>query len=170
VNYARLDHNFYCRDVLTVAPELIGKTLVNCEAGVFTRYTIIETEAYRGEEDQASHARFGRTSRSGIMYGRAGILYIYLIYGMYWMLNVVTGPEEIPQAVLIRGLKGLPGPGILTRKLGIDKSFHGEDLTNSNRIWLENSPPVFSIMQKPRVGIQYAGEPWKSEPWRFIGV
>ena len=153
-----------------MAPELIGKILVRNEAGSQIQYTITEAEAYRGEEDQASHARFGRTSRSGIMYGRGGLLYIYLIYGMYWMLNIVTGLDDIPQAILIRGLKGLSGPGILTRELGINKSFHGEDLITSNRIWIENNPEKPVIIQKPRVGIQYAGEPWKSLPWRFIGV
>jgi len=170
LNYPRLDRAFYCRDVLTVTPELIGKTLVRNDAGSFLHYTIMEAEAYRGEEDQASHARFGRTSRSEIMYGRGGVLYIYLIYGIHWMLNIVTGTDDMPQAILIRGLKGLSGPGVLTRGLGIDKSFHGEDLIQSNRIWIENNPEKPAIIQKPRVGIQYAGDPWKSQPWRFIAV
>jgi DNA-3-methyladenine glycosylase len=102
-----------------------------------TAYSIIEVEAYRGEEDEASHARFGKTSRNRIMYARGGLVYVYLIYGMYWMLNMVTGPEGQPQAVLIRGLKGFDGPGRLTRALGIDRSFYGEDLAESDRLWLE---------------------------------
>ena len=84
------------------------------------------------------------------MYDRGGFVYVYLIYGMYWMLNVVTGPEGSPQAILIRGLKDLSGPGILTRALAIDKSFYGEDLLTSNRIWIENSPVTPVVMNTPR--------------------
>lgn len=167
-NNARLEREFYSRDVLVVAPELIGKTLIRCEDREINRYTIIETEAYRGEEDQASHARFGRTIRNSIMYGQAGMVYIYLVYGMHWMLNIVTGNAGIPQAVLIRSLKGLSGPGNLTRGLGIDKSFYGEDLVNSRRIWLETNSETPEIITGPRVGIEYSGEPWISHPWRFM--
>lgn len=167
-DYPRLEREFYSRDVLVVAPELIGKTLVRCNAGRLSFYPIVEAEAYRGEEDEASHARFGRTSRNFIMYAQGGLLYVYLIYGIHWMLNIVTGFEGTPQAILIRGLKGLAGPGILTCSLGIDKSFNGEDLVTSNRIWIENNPEIPVIIQKPRVGIQYAGEPWKSYAWRYI--
>lgn len=94
---------------------------------------------------------------------------MYLIYGMYWMLNFVTGGEGQPQAILLRGIEGLEGPGKLTRALDIDKSFYAEDLTVSDRIWIEavaGIQPVFA--QKTRCGIDYAGEPWKSMPWRFI--
>ena len=164
---SRLGREFYTRDVLAVAPELIGTTLVTRNAERVNYHIIIETEAYRGEEDQASHARFGRTSRNRIMYEQGGVLYIYLIYGMYWMLNIVTGPAEVPQAILIRGLTGLSGPGILTRDLGIDKSFHGEDLVTSSRIWIESRTGSPIVIQTPRIGIHYAGEPWKSHPWRF---
>jgi len=151
-----------------VASALLGKTLVITRAGIQESYTITEAEAYHGEEDRASHARFGKTTRNGIMYGPGGFLYIYLIYGMYWMLNIVTGPEGSPQAILIRGLKNFPGPGILTRGLGIDKSFHGEDLVHSERIWIEDSNETPMIIQRPRVGIDYAGEPWVSHAWRFL--
>jgi len=164
----RLNRDFYSRDVLIVAPALLGKTLVNCQAGIPQYYIIIEAEAYRGEEDQASHARFGRTARNSIMYEQGGLLYIYLIYGIHWMLNIVTGPVGSPQAILLRGLKRLPGPGVLTKGLGIDKSYHGEDLVTSGRIWIEDSDEKPAIIQKPRVGINYAGEPWKSHAWRFI--
>jgi DNA-3-methyladenine glycosylase len=166
--YPRLGQDFYSHDVLTVAPELIGKTLVRNNGGSLSCFSIVETEAYRGEEDEASHARFGRTSRNSIMYARGGLVYVYLIYGMHWMLNIVTGPQEIPQAILIRGLSGLGGPGILTRALAIDKSFYGEDLVTSNRIWIENSPLNPVVLNTPRIGIHYAGEPWKSNSWRFI--
>ena len=151
-----------------MAPNLLGKNLVISRAGIPASYRITEVEAYRGEEDQASHARFGKTARNSIMYGEGGFLYIYLIYGMYWMLNIVTGPAGDPQAILVRGLNSLSGPGILTRSLGIDKSFHGEDLVNSERIWIEDRDEKPLVIKKPRVGINYAGEPWVSNAWRFI--
>jgi DNA-3-methyladenine glycosylase len=153
-----------------VAPDLLGKNLVIPREGIFETYKITEVEAYRGEEDQASHARFGKTTRNSIMYGDPGFLYIYLIYGMYWMLNIVTAPAGNPQAILVRGLKDLPGPGILTRRLGIDRSFHGEDLVTSDRMWIVDSPEKPVILQKPRVGINYAGEPWLSHAWRFTSA
>jgi DNA-3-methyladenine glycosylase len=166
--HLRLNRDFYSRDVLTVAPELLCKRLVISRAGIPESFTITEVEAYRGEEDQASHARFGKTSRNAIMYGEGGFLYIYLIYGMYWMLNIVTGRADSPQAILVRGLKNLSGPGVLTRRLEIDKSYHGEDLVNSGRIWIEDSDEKPLVMQKPRIGIHYAGEPWVSHAWRFL--
>ena len=107
----RLIRSFFDRDVLQVAPELIGKTLVRKKKDSLAYYNITEVEAYRGIEDEASHARFGKTSRNHIMYAYGGLVYVYLIYGMYWMLNFVTGPEDQPQAILIRGLAGLAGPG-----------------------------------------------------------
>jgi DNA-3-methyladenine glycosylase len=166
----RLNRDFYSRDVLIVAPDLLCKKLVISHAGIPESYNIVEVEAYRGEEDQASHARFGKTARNSIMYGEGGFLYIYLIYGMHWMLNIVTGPAGSPQAILVRGLKNVSGPGVLTRKLEIDKSFHGEDLVNSGRIWIEDSDEKPLILQKPRIGIHYAGEPWVSHAWRFISA
>ena len=133
------------------------------------RYVINEVEAYRGEEDQASHARRGVTPRTRVMYRQGGRLYVYLIYGIHWMLNIVTGPEDTPQAVLIRGLSEVQGPGRLTKKLDIDRSFNQEDLIQSDRIWIEeNSRASGKIITRPRVGIDYAGETWKNKPWRFI--
>jgi len=166
----RLNSSFYKRDVLFVAPDLMGKTLVRKTNDELLFYTIYEVEAYGGVEDEASHARFGKTSRNSIMFAQGGMVYVYLIYGMYWMLNIVTGAEGHPQAVLIRGVKGLDGPGKVTKALGIDKSFYGEDLANSKRIWVENQETKPEIIQKPRHGIEYAGEPWKSMPWRYITV
>jgi DNA-3-methyladenine glycosylase len=102
------------------------------------------------------------------MYMEGGRLYVYLIYGMYWMLNVVTGSENSPQAVLIRGVETLPGPGKLTRSFGIDRTFYGEDLTTSDRIWFEESGIKPVIKTGKRIGIDYAGEYWTSRPWRFF--
>lgn len=165
----RLGKEFYCQDVLDVAPRLLGQHLVRVYAdGTKTRYTITETEAYRGWEDRACHASKGRTPRTEVMFGAGGHLYMYLIYGMYWMLNVVTGSEGVPQAVLFRGLNEASGPGRLTRLLKLDKDFYGEDLAGSDRIWVEESGMHPQYTAGPRIGIDYAGEPWKDMPWRFI--
>jgi DNA-3-methyladenine glycosylase len=164
----RLTRNFYTRDVLDVAPEIPGKTMVvRLPDGSFGRYIITEVEAYRGTDDKACHASKGRTGRTEIMYHEGGSLYIYFIYGMYWMLNIVTEHEGIPQAVLIRGLENIPGPGRLTRSLGIDKSFYGEDLVNSERIWIEDTGFNPPLKISARIGVDYAGEYWKSRPWRY---
>ena len=164
----KLDESFFLRDVLIVAPELIGKYLVQ-KNGTETRvYTILETEAYRGETDLACHACKGRTKRTEIMYHTGGHLYTYLIYGMYWMLNIVTGPADHPEAVLLRGIEGFGGPGKLTRKLGIDGTYYGEHLCKSERIWIADGGIVPSFFTTPRIGIDYAGEPWISKPWRYI--
>jgi len=166
----RLDRNFFIRDVLEVAPELLGKILVIKKDGKIERYMITEVEAYRGEEDLACHASKGKTRRNEVMYDIGGKIYVYLIYGMYWMLNFVTGEKDKPQAALIRSIEGFDGPGKLTKHLKIDKSFYGEDLTTSKRIWVEENinKNNFEIMSLPRVGIDYAGEYWKNVPWRFL--
>ena len=163
----RLPQNFFLRDVLDVAPELLGKYMVRCfEDGRTERYRITETEAYRGIEDLACHASKGRTPRTEIMFLEGGTVYVYLIYGMYWMLNLVTGPEGNPSAVLIRGMQGFPGPGRVGRKLHLDRSFYGESLINSDRLWTEDAEPVAEIHTSKRIGIDYSGE-WADKPWRF---
>ena len=162
----KLERDFYTRDVLIVAPELLGKILVCKVDDEFLRYRITETEAYRGVEDLACHVSKGRTARTEAMYHKGGVVYVYLIYGMYWMLNIVTGNENEPQAVLIRGLEGIYGPGRLTRKLQIDKSFYNEDVTVSPRIWIEDDGFVPQYKTGKRIGIDYAGE-WKDKLWRF---
>ena len=164
----RLKREFFIRDVLDVAPDLIGKNLViKLHDGTIGRYKVTEVEAYRGSEDRACHAFKGRTPRTEIMFHEGGRLYIYLIYGMYWMLNVVTGEENDPQAVLIRGVENFPGPGKITKAFGIDRSFYGEDLVTSERIWFENNGFIPKIKNGRRIGIDYAGELWKSKPWRY---
>ena len=168
---SRLKREFFTRDVLEVAPGLLGKDLV-IKNGESTekRVFITEVEAYRGEEDRACHASHGRTSRTDVMYREGGRLYIYLIYGMYWMLNIVAGESAVPQAVLVRGVSDVAGPGRLTRMLGIDKSFYGEDLVISNRIWMEDSGRETAYTTGPRIGIEYAGDYWQSRPWRYCMI
>jgi len=164
----RLDETFYMRDVLVVAPELIGKLLVKND-GINTKsFMITEVEAYKGIEDLACHASKGRTARTEIMFQSGGHLYVYFIYGMYWMLNIVTGPRETPEAVLIRGLEGMRGPGIVAKNLGIDKSYYGENICKSDRIWVADAGIKIEYTTTPRIGINYAGEPWVSKPWRFL--
>jgi DNA-3-methyladenine glycosylase len=167
----RLNRDFFRRDVLVVAKELLGKVLVRrFEDGTEDRYVISEVEAYRGEEDAACHAHKGRTARTEVMYHDGGQVYVYLIYGMYWLLNFVTGKENSPQAVLIRGVKEINGPGKLGRALKLDKSFYGESLCESKRIWLEDN----SISQQlefevtKRIGIDYASDEWRLKKWRFV--
>ena len=169
VSNHRLTRSYFLQDVLQVARSLPGKYLVMQNSDQVHRYMITDVEAYRGEEDQASHARRGMTPRTRIMYQQGGLLYIYLIYGMHWMLNVVAGPPGEPQAILIRGLRSVNGPGRLTRQLGIDNTYNEEDLIFSSRIWLEDHQVSQSkIITRPRVGIDYAGKEWREKPWRFI--
>ena len=163
----RISHSFFSRDVLEVAPALIGQFLVVKNNEGIRKYVITETEAYRGEDDLACHASKGRTKRTEVMYWEGGCLYIYLIYGMYYMLNIVTGKKDNPQAVLLRGIEKYDGPGKLTKGLEIDKSFNGEVLEISNRIWLEHTDKESAYSCHPRIGIDYAGEIWKNKPWRF---
>ena len=165
----KLEKQFYLLDAVTVAQKLLGKTIVRVrEDGSVSNYRIIETEAYCGQEDLACHASKGRTKRTEIMYSEGGFIYVYLIYGMYWMLNIVTGPANNPQAVLIRGVDRITGSGKVGRELAIDKSFYGENLNLSERIWLEDPPEVTRIETAARVGVEYAGEVWSKKPWRFI--
>jgi DNA-3-methyladenine glycosylase len=164
----RLSRDFFIRDVLLVAPELIGKVIVVRSAyNSIKRYMITETEAYRGPEDKACHASKGRTARTDVMFQAGGKIYVYFVYGMYWMLNFVAGEENNPQAALIRGIEGFNGPGKLTRAIGIDKTFYGEDLTISTRIWVEDAGFRAALKTGPRIGINYAGEVWKNKPWRY---
>lgn len=166
---ARLTAEFFDRDVLNVAPGLLGKTLVRVyPSGTIERYCISETEAYRGTEDLACHASKGLTPRTQVMFGPAGVLYVYLIYGIYWMLNIVADGENNASAVLIRGINDVIGPGRVGRLLQIDKSFYGENLALSNRLWIEgDASAIVNYSTHNRVGIDYAGEPWVSLHWRF---
>jgi len=166
---SRLPNSFFTRDVLDVAPDLIGKTLVRkSNQDILQKYIITEVEAYRGAEDLACHASKGRTPRTDIMFQEGGRIYVYLIYGMYWMLNFVTEKEGVPQAVLIRGIEGIEGPGKLTKALNIDKSFYGENMFTSDRLWIEDGMVDVKYKTTPRIGIDYAGEIWKNKPWRYI--
>ncbi len=165
----RLPSKFFQHDVLDVAPAILGKILVRrYEDGSIQRFVIAEVEAYRGTEDRACHASKGRTARTEVMFHEGGVIYVYLIYGMYWMLNIVTGKENDASAVLIRGLEGILGPGRVGKALQLDKSFYGEDLSTSKKLWIEDAEIKPEYIPTPRIGIEYAGEPWISKSWRFV--
>ncbi len=158
---------FFIQDVLEVAPQLPGKKIVRIINGERKEYIITEVEAYSGTGDLACHASKGRTKRTEIMFHEGGHIYMYLIYGMYWMLNFVTGPKDIPQAVLIRSLGGVKGPGRVSRELSLDGSFYGEKIYDSSKIWIEEGLKSPEIHTAPRIGVDYAGEYWSKVPWRF---
>ncbi len=163
-----LDKEFYIKDALEVAPKLLGKSLIkNHSNGTKVNYLISDVEVYYGEEDLACHASKGRTPRTEIMYHSGGYIYMYLIYGIHWMFNIVTGKKDFPQAILIRGINNISGPGRVTKELELNKYYYGEDLTSSSRIWIENAPDIRTYHTAKRIGIDYAGEYWKNKPWRY---
>lgn len=165
----RLGANFFQRDVLEVAPQLLGKVLVRqFDNGQTLRLRITEVEAYRGQDDRACHASKGRTPRTQVMFDPGGVVYVYFIYGMYWLLNVVTGLEGDASAVLIRGVESATGPGRVGTLLALDRTFYAENLETSQRIWIENAPLVARFTQTARIGVDYAGPDWASKPWRFV--
>ena len=158
-----------------MARELLGKVLVHVDGGVRRAARIVETEAYLGEADQASHARFGPTPRSGIMFGPPGFAYVYLIYGMYHCVNVVTGGEGRASAVLLRAGEPIEGclhrprgPGNLCRALAVRRETHnGQDLAGT-ALFVEDAPrPREPIVATPRVNVHYAGA-WAGRPWRYL--
>ncbi len=171
----RLRRGFYARDTRRVARELLGKVLVHLDGGVRRSARIVETEAYHGPGDRASHARFGRTARSAVMFGPPGHAYVYLIYGVHHCMNVVTGPEGWPSAVLVRaaepleGCLGTPrGPGNLCRALAIRRERHdGADLV-AGPLFVEDAPsPPERVVASRRVNVAYAGA-WAERPWRYL--
>ncbi|MDD2628142.1 MAG: DNA-3-methyladenine glycosylase [Clostridia bacterium] len=165
----KLTSAFYKRSALVVAPELLGKVLVrNFPDGTTLRYSITETEAYYGEKDTACHARAGRTKRTAPLYEEGGIVYIYLCYGIHNLLNVVTGKKEEPQAVLIRGIENYDGPGKLTKALDITRDLNTVSLINSDTLWIEDIGITPEYFTTPRIGIDYASEPYKSIEWRYV--
>lgn len=164
----KLNSDFFNRDVLLAAPDLVGKLLVRkFDNDNILRFRITETEAYRGEEDKACHASKGRTPRTEVMYLSPGSIYIYLIYGMYWMLNIVTEKKDIPQAILIRGAGEFNGPGKLTKALKINKDFNTLNIANCESLFLEDDGYMPKLIPSKRIGIDYAGEEWVSKLWRW---
>ena len=168
-----LPRSYFKQPTLDVARSLIGKYLVRDNGEGLISGKIIEVEAYVGPEDKACHASKGRTKRTDVLFGPAGAAYVYLIYGMYHCLNVVTEREGFPAAVLIRAIeiegRLIDGPGRLCRELTIDRTLNRHDLTIGTALWLEdrNHPePAMAIGAFPRIGVDYAGL-WAQKLWRF---
>ena len=185
-----LPRAFYARPTLTVARELLGAVLArrHPETGVVLKGVIVETEAYVGEGDKACHARAGRTPRTAVMYGRPGHAYVYLTYGMHYMLNVVTEPEGSPAAVLLRAVEPIQGldemrrgrggldklhllasgPGKLCQAFALDLGQNGADLLG-REVWIEPGTPApdAAVETSARIGCETAAAPWDLIPWRF---
>jgi DNA-3-methyladenine glycosylase len=183
----KLPRSFYSRPSLHVANDLLGKVLIRRIGRRKLAGRIVETEAYVGPHDLACHASKGHTPRTAVMFGPPGFAYVYMIYGFYFCLNVVTEPEGYPAAVLIRAVEPLEsvdlmrklrsnpvrdtniasGPGKLCMAMSIDKELNGADLLGTT-IWIEdrNIDPG-PILTSPRVGVDYAGE-YRDKPWRFF--
>ena len=171
-----LKHHFYARDTISVSHTLLGKKLVRKHRGNILSGLICETEAYLGPTDSASHAFKGKTPRNAVMFGPAGRAYVYFIYGMHYMLNVVTEAEACPCAILIRAIVPLDGvehmqchrgrtgkdltngPAKLCQALAVNKSLNSWDLTAGKKLWVEDRPaiPERYIQKGPRIGIDYA--------------
>ncbi len=164
------------RDTVAHARGLLGQWLCVRQAdGTVCRARITETEAYHGPEDLACHASKGRTGRTEVLFGPAGRWYVYLCYGIHELVNLVTGPEGWPAAVLIRGVEGVSGPGRVTKVLGIGRALNGRraepGAEGGAEAWIEaaeeGAVPDAEVMAGPRVGVDYAGTEWAAKPWRF---
>lgn len=157
--------------MLTVAPKLLGKFLVRRFRGKEQAFQITEVEAYDGPRDLACHGSRGITARTKVMFEAGGIWYVYLVYGLHFMLNIVTGKKGYPAAVLIRGLQNISGPGKLTSLLHINKNLNGKKAIQSNGLWIEDRGVKIKagqIKKTPRVGVLYAGPVWSKKPYRFL--
>jgi DNA-3-methyladenine glycosylase len=166
-----LGHVFFARPATVVAPDLLGKFLVRRTPDGEAAHMITEAEAYEGHDDRASHASRGRTARNAVMFGPPGRWYVYFVYGMHEMLNVVTGADGCPSAVLLRGVEGIVGPGRLTKRLGISRTENTLPASKATGLWIEDRGVRIMMRQiekTPRVGVAYAGEEWAAKPWRFV--
>ncbi len=174
MNVKKLGRSFFRRDAARLARDLIGTVIVHRRRGREYRARIVEAEAYVGPRDLACHTSKGRTARTEVMFGAAGHAYVYLIYGMYDMLNIVAGRTGSGQAVLLRAAEplggwteDLSGPGKLTRALGVGRSLNGLDLTGDRLFLLRDPASRPRIKKTTRVGVDYAG-PWRDKLLRFF--
>ncbi len=166
-----LSSSFFNRKTVRVAKELLGKVLVRKLGTQETAYMITDVEAYVGPHDLASHSSKGRTARTEIMYRKAGTIYVYLVYGMHYMLNIVTEEKDFPAAILIRGVEGISGPGNVAKTLFINKDVNGLPLSKNAGVWVEDrgtSVQQKNILASPRIGVAYAGDVWAKKKLRFV--
>lgn len=164
----KLEYSFFNRPCLEVAEDLIGKVLIRKTDSDEVCLRITETESYIGESDTACHAHKGRTKRTEVMYDKAGTIYVYLCYGIHWLLNIVTGEPNDPQAVLIRACEDYEGPAKLTKKLSITGEFNRKDITTCDDLYIDDDGFECEVITDKRVGINYASEEDQAKPWRFI--
>jgi DNA-3-methyladenine glycosylase len=165
-----LPPGFFNRPTEVVARELLGKFLVAKHGKIAAAHMITEVEAYYGFRDRASHAYIGRTNRNSPMFGPPGNWYVYLVYGMHWMLNIVTEREDYPAAILIRSVDNVEGPARVTRHLRIDAMFNAWAAVKPSGLWIEDRGPAVPellIRRYPRVGVDYAGDYWARRHLRF---
>ena len=163
--------SFFERSTLEVAEDLIGHLLCRQVGDETLRLSLTEVEAYDGPEDRASHAHRGQTPRNAVMFGPPGYWYVYLCYGMHWMLNIVTGPVDYPAAILLRGAGEIKGPGRLTKALAIDKALNEQPMDTTTGLWIEDPPTTAKRStpeRLPRIGVDYAGPVWSQKPYRFV--
>lgn len=156
---------------MEVAESLLGKYLVRKMGDKEIALRINEVEAYDGFDDKASHAHKGKTDRNKVMFGEAGDWYIYLVYGMHNMLNIVTGKEHYPAAILIRGAGDMNGPGKLTKLLKIDRKLNNKSASVETGLWFEDRGEKIDkrkIKRVSRIGVDYAGPIWAKKDYRFI--
>lgn len=161
---------FKSNNTLSITKGLLGKFLVRRNGSKTKAWMITEVEGYDGPEDKASHASRGKTARNEIMFEEGGNWYVYLVYGIHNMLNITTGEEDYPAAILIRGVEGVKGPGRLTKTLEIDRSLNKKPATKKTGIWIEDKGMKINkkdIIKTPRIGVDYAKE-WKDAPYRFV--
>lgn len=167
-----LIQEWFQRPTLEVARDVLGKFLVmQKDNGGSIARMITEVEAYDGCKDKASHAARGKTRRNAPMFEKGGIWYVYFIYGMYEMLNIVTGPKDYPSAVLIRGVQDIAGPGNVTRFFSIDRTFNTLPAIKKTGLYMEDRGIVIKpahIKRSPRIGVGYAGPVWAQKPYRFF--
>jgi len=169
----KLPRAFYNRDTALVAKELLGKVIVHRTEGVRRIGRIVEVEAYVGPHDLASHSAKGLTQRTRIMFGPPGHAYVYLIYGMYHCMNVVTEPAGKGAAILLRAIEPLQninqrsrGPGLLCQALQITRDLNGEDLLGNTLFLATDGHVPNKIVKRPRIGVDYAGN-WAKRHLRF---
>ena len=164
----QLDKNFFEQNAYTVAQQLIGKWICRNINGEILKFQINETECYIGDGDTACHASKGMTPRTKVMWQSGGVCYVYLCYGMHNMLNFITGKDNEPEGVLIRGVVGANGPGRATKAMQIDKTLYGESLLTQEKIWVEDDGKEYHFICDKRVGIGYASQEDQDKLWRFI--
>lgn len=166
---------FFQKPAPTVAKNLLGKVLVKKSGNKISKVVITETEAYLGSDDLASHARFGKTKRNAVMFGKGGCWYVYFVYGMHWLLNVITQKEGSPSGVLIRGgilldknIRTINGPARITKIMKINGLMTGRPASKNSGLWIEDwGIKVGKVISKKRIGVDYAGI-WAKKLLRFV--